>query len=260
MGRTALVTGASGGIGYALAAVFAENKFDLVIIARSTEKLEDIRREFETRHGIKVDVITADLMDPVAPSLIAWEITARGVTIDVLVNNAGFGTWGPFEASDWQAQAGMLQVNIVALTQLTRLLLPGMLYRGRGSILNVASTAAFAPGPLMSVYFASKAYVHSFSAALAREVAGRGVTVTCLCPGPTASGFQQRAANTHIRVNKGRRLAPARLVAEYGYRAMVQGQAVAIYGLDNRLVVFLTRFLPTSLVARCVQFLQAAST
>ncbi len=258
MTRTALVTGASGGIGYALAAVFAANKYDLVITARGTEKLEDARRDFETRYGIKVHVITADLADAGAPARIDWELTSRGLTVDVLVNNAGFGTWGLFEDTDWQAQTGMLQVNIVALTQLTRLLLPGMLRRGRGSVLNVASTAAFAPGPLMSVYFASKAYVHSFSAALAREVAGRGVTVTCLCPGPTASGFQQRAANTHIRVNKDRELAPARAVAEYGYRAMVKGQAVAIYGWDNRCAVFLTRILPTSLVARVVQFLQAA--
>ena len=234
MARTVLVTGASGGIGYALAEVFAANKYDLIITARSTEKLEDARREFETRHGIKVHVITADLADAASPALIDWELSRRGLTVDVLVNNAGFGTWGLFEACDWQAQAGMLQVNIVALTHLTRLLLPGMLQRGGGRILNVASTAAFAPGPLMSVYFASKAYVHSFSAALAREVAGRGVAVTCLCPGPTASGFQQRAANTHIRVNKDRQLAPARAVAEYGYRAMLQGRAVAIYGWDNQ--------------------------
>ena len=190
---TALVTGASAGIGRELARSFAADKSNLVLVARRRDRLEDLAAELRKQHGVEVRVMAADLGRADAPQAIVDSLTREAVTLDVLVNNAGFGLLGPVAELDLDRQMEMIQVNVAALTHLTRLLLPGMIERHRGGILNVALTAGFQPGPFMAVYYATKAYVISFSEALADELAGTGVTVTCLCPGPTATEFAETA-------------------------------------------------------------------
>ena len=190
--ETALITGASSGIGMDLARLMAKD-FNLVITARSQSELEKLARELEAQHGNHVHVIAADLARPEAPREIFAEIERRGLRIDTLINNAGFGAYGDFANSNLQRNLEMIEVNISAVTALTRLALPGMLERRQGRIMNVASTAGFQPGPLMSVYYATKAYVILFSEAIANELKGSGVTVTCFCPGPTATQFADRA-------------------------------------------------------------------
>jgi short-subunit dehydrogenase len=254
--QTGLVTGASGGIGLALARRLAAGGFDLVLTARSGGRLEELARELEERHRSRVRVIARDLAAPEAPAAIADELAREGIDVDVLVNNAGFGTYGPFAETDLAAELGMLQLNVVALTHLTKLFLRPMLARGRGRILNVASTAAFQPGPLMAVYYATKAYVLSFSEALAEELAGSGVTVTALCPGPTTSGFQERAAMEGSRLVAGRMMMTSEAVAEAGYRGLLAGRRVVIPGWKNRLLAQSVRFTPrrvTTLVVRKMQ-------
>jgi len=192
-GRTALVTGASGGIGRALAELLAADGYDLVLVARQEEKLRDLADELAARHGTRSLVLALDLSRPDAPQAIADRVSAEGLDIDVLVNNAGFGGLGRFADRPLATDLAMIQVNVACLTALARLFLPGMLARQRGRILNVSSTAAFQPGPFMAVYYATKAYVQSFSEAVAAEVEGRGVTVTAFAPGPVRTGFQDAA-------------------------------------------------------------------
>ena len=254
--QTALVTGASGGIGLALARRLAAGGFDLVLTARSAGKLAELAIELSTRHGARVHVIARDLALPEAPAAIAAELAAEGMAVDVLVNNAGYGTYGPFAESDLGAELGMLQLNIVALTHLTGLFLPPMLARRRGRILNVASTAAFQPGPLMAVYYASKAYVLSFSEAIAEELRGSGVTVTALCPGPTASGFQERAAMEESRLVAGKAMMGAEEVAEAGYRGLLAGRRVVIPGWTNRLLAQAYRVSPRRMTTAVVRKMQ----
>jgi short-subunit dehydrogenase len=189
MKQTALITGASSGIGLDLARLFAADGHDVVLIARSEDKLREVAQELTAKHGVVAHVIAADLAKADAPQ----SIFDRAPAIDILVNNVGFGTSGKFAETDLRAELDMIQVNIAALTHLTKLFLPPMLQRGHGRFLNVASTAAFQPGPLMAVYYATKAYVLSFSEAIAEELSGTGVSVTVLCPGPTATGFQKAA-------------------------------------------------------------------
>ena len=190
--ETALITGASSGIGMDLARLMAPN-FDLIITARKQSELEKLARELEGQHGNHVHVAPANLARPEAPKELFAEIERRGLRVDALINNAGFGAYGDFASSNLQGDLEMIEVNISAVTALTRLALPGMLERRRGRIMNVASTAGFQPGPLMSVYYATKAYVIMFSEAIANELKGSGVTVTCLCPGATATQFAGRA-------------------------------------------------------------------
>ena len=199
--ETALITGASSGIGLDLAHLMAPD-FDLIITARSQSELEKIALELQAAHGNHVHVIPADLTLPQAPQEIFSEIERRGLPVDVLINNAGFGLYGHFSQSDLKASMGMIEVNIAALTAMTRLALPGMIERKRGKIMNVASTAGFQPGPLMAVYYATKAYVIMFSEAIANELKGSGVSVTCLCPGATATEFARRANMEESRLFK----------------------------------------------------------
>ena len=187
MNPTVLITGASGGIGEQLARLFAAHRYDLVLVARSVDKLQSLSAELARAHGIQSRVLPADLADPGAPPRLFEAL--QDAAIDVLVNNAGFGARGAYAQIDYQLEARMIQVNVAALAHLTRLFLPGMLARRTGKILNVASTAAYVPGPFMAVYYASKAFVLSFSEALAEEVQGSGVTVTALIPGPTETNF-----------------------------------------------------------------------
>jgi hypothetical protein len=256
MAQTALITGASGGIGYELAQVFAREKHNLVLVARSADKLAALAQQLSQQYGITATVIALDLGKPTAPDELYAELQKRGIPIDILVNNAGYAGYGAFTATDIQMELGMMQLNMVTLTHLTKLFLPAMQQRGAGRVLNIASTAAFQPGPLMAVSYATKAYVLSFSEALAEELHGSGVTVTALCPGPTQTGFQERAAMQDSKLVAGGGLMTAAQVAEIGYRATMQGTRVAVPGLLNQILAFTHRFTPRSWATRIVLNMQ----
>ncbi len=256
MAETALITGASSGIGRELALVMAADGVNLILVARREAKLQELAQQLERQYRIRTLVIAKDLAEPQAPEALFAELQATGVEVDILVNNAGFGGLGFFAESDWLHEAEMLQVNIVALTHLTKRFLPTMLARQQGYILNVASTAAFLPGPLMAVYYATKAYVLSFSEALANETKGTGVSVTALCPGPTTSEFQDRADMHQARIIQQMSLMSAAAVAEIGYRALRRRQAIAVAGTTNQLLTFSLRLLPRPLVRIMVRYLQ----
>ena len=259
MKETALVTGASSGIGEDLARLIAAGGRNLVLVARSADKLQAMAGQLSAAHSIEATVLAADLSDASASSEIARTLSAREITIDILVNNAGFGTAGAFALEDSRTHEDMLQVNVVALTSLTRAFLPGMLERKRGRILNVASTAAFQPGPFMTVYYASKAYVLSFSEALAEETAGTGVTVTCLCPGPTHTGFQSRAQIEKSRLFNLARPMQSSDVARAGYDAMLAGRRLVIPGTMNKIGAQSIRFTPRALALKILRFLNTGS-
>ncbi len=244
---TALVTGASSGIGEALAGLMAADGLRLVITARRTETLEALASDWRTRHGVEVVVIGCDLARPGAAHDLAAELEQRGVLVDYLVNNAGIGTFGPFAHIPVETTEGMLRLNIEALTTLTRLLLPGIVAR-RGKIMNIASTAAFQPAPIMAVYYASKAYVLHFSEALAHELADSGVTVTAFCPGPTASEFQSRAKMQKSRLFQLAPVPDSATVARAAWQAMRAGRRVAIPGVMNWVLAQSVRFTPRRLV------------
>jgi short-subunit dehydrogenase len=254
---TALVTGASGGIGEAIARRLAAENHDLVLVARSADKLADLAEQLRRQHGITVDTISSDLAVPGAAAALVAQLGDR--RIDVLVNNAGVGLYGPLLDASPEALTGMLQLNMVSLTDLTRRLVPKMAERGRGHVLQVASTAAFMPGPLMAGYYASKAYVLSLTEALADEWRGTGVTVTALCPGPIATGFQAGADMGDSKLVKGKKLMTADECAAYAVTAMHAGKVVAIPGLMNRIQAFTPRLLPRRLVPGFVRRAQAPS-
>jgi short-subunit dehydrogenase len=253
---TALITGASSGIGYELALLMGAKGYDLVLVARSTGKLEELKKKLEAGKGVRVTVIGKDLSRESAPREIADELQRSGIHIDVLVNNAGFGDYGHFAGTSWTKEKMMIDLNVRSLTEMTKLFLPGMLERKQGRIMNLASTASFQPGPLMAVYYATKAYVLSFTEAVAEEVRGSGVTLTALCPGPTASGFQAAASIENSKLVKGKKLPSSKEVAEYGYRAMMKGQVVAVQGFMNRLMAGSVRFTPRWLTRRVVKSMQ----
>jgi len=253
---TALITGASHGIGLALARELAAHGHPLILTARSTEQLEQVATDLSSRHGIVVTVIPLDLTDPGAPSRLIKEIAARNLTVDILVNNAGFGLKGPFAHTALARELEMIHLNIAALTTLTKLALPHMLSRRAGRILNLASTAAFQPGPLMAVYYASKAYVLHFSEAIAEELRDTGVTVTALCPGPTRTRFATDAGMRTARMEKSPFMMDVDDVARFGYRAMMRGQRVAIPGFLNQCVAFGTRFVPRRVAATLARLSQ----
>jgi uncharacterized protein len=248
----ALVTGASVGIGRDLAFLLAQNRHDLVITARNQTQLESLAGELRSRFSVRVEVIVQDLAQPQAADAILAEVSARDLAIDILINNAGFGGNGRFDQEDPDEILRMLQVNVVALTQLTRLFLPAMVERGRGRVMNVASTAAFLPGPLMAVYYASKAYVLSFSEAIASELKRTGVSVTALCPGPTNTEFQKRAGIENSKLFQ-INAADSMSVARAAYRAMMAGRTVAITGLANKLMVQALRLAPRRLLPPVVK-------
>lgn len=253
--QTALITGASGGIGEAFARKLATAGYDLILVARSADKLHALAQELATAHRITATGLPADLSQSDAPQQIYTAVQEQGLTVDLLINNAGYATYGKFYEADLQKELNMIQLNITTLVDLTYRFLPGMVARRRGRILNVASTAAFQPGPLMAVYYASKAFVLSFSEALANEVEGTGVTVTALCPGPTASGFQARAAMEESKlVQSG--LMTVEAVVERGYAGLLAGETVVIPGLYNQLGALAPRFLPRKLITRTVRAMQ----
>ena len=247
--KYALVTGASSGIGYELAKLFAHDGKNIAVVARSPDKLEDLKKEVETKHGTKVRVLVKDLSDPKSPQEIFSELMKEGINVDVLVNNAGFSVYGKFSDSDWQKEAEMLQVNIVSLTQLTKLFLNKMLENKSGKILNVSSGVGFAPSPWMSVYGGTKHYVLGFSNAIANELKGTGVSVTCFCPANTRTLFYKRANAEHCRSNRRGFLAmDAATAAKLGYRALGKGKTTAAAGLQLSLMMFGIRFMPRNLV------------
>ena len=240
---TALVTGASVGIGYELAKVFAERGHDLVLVARDRARLEQAAAQCRTL-GSSVRVIPKDLSEAPAPRELFDELHRDGTRIDVLVNNAGFGTHGCFVEIDLDTDLRLLQVNIVALTHLTKLFAREMVAQGGGKILNVASVAAFQPGPLMATYYASKAYVLHFSEAIAQELRGQGVSVTALCPGPVDTEFQKRAGIEGSRPFRSNRAVDARSVAVAGYDALMRGRRIVIPGIANRILAHTVGFFP----------------
>jgi uncharacterized protein len=257
--KTALITGASGGIGEALARTLAQHGYNLILVARTMSKLEALGAELIAKNGVEAVSIASDLSAFDASEKLIADLEARGLNVDVLVNNAGFGEYGEFATGDPTKQQQMISLNILTLTMLTRHLLPKMLERKFGRVMNVASTAAFMPGPLMSVYYASKAYVLSFSEALSEELLGSGVTVTALCPGPTESDFQARAAMEDSKLFKGKTLMTSREVAEQGVAALERGQRVIIPGLMNQIQAQASRFLPRAIVPGIVKNVQARS-
>jgi short-subunit dehydrogenase len=252
--KTALITGASSGIGAELAKVHAEHGGDLVVVARRREKLEALKTELEAAHGVTVHVLPKDLAQAEAPQQIYEEVRALGVTVDYLVNNAGFGYRGFFHKLDWATNEAMIKVNILALAALTRLFVPDMVARHSGRILNLGSMAGFLPGPLHAVYYASKAFVISFSEAIANELRHTGVTVTVLCPGPTQSEFTRSAQMSDVNLT--RTLASTRRVAEAGYDAMLRGKTVIVPGLANKITAHgLLRLSPRRVSTRISRIL-----
>jgi uncharacterized protein len=253
---TALVTGASSGIGCDLARIFAQHGHDLVLVARREARLRALGEELKRSRGVQVTVLPADLSSPDAPERLAAGLLQRGIRVDLLVNNAGCGVYGPFDRTDLGAELAMIQINITSLTHLTKLLLPAMLARRQGRILNVASTAAFQPGPLMAVYYATKAYVLSFSEALANELLGSGVGVTALCPGPTRTEFQASAKIGSTRLVRGGLSMDSEAVARAGYKGLMSGRTLVIPGLKNRLLARSVSLLPRRAVTRVVRHFQ----
>ena len=256
--KTALITGASSGIGLELAKIFAAKGYNLVLTARSEKKLLELCRDIraDVREDTKITVLPLDLSLPDAPDELFAATEEKGIRVHTLVNNAGYGDFGEFHQADWAKTAGMIALNITALTHLSRLYAPGMVTERSGAILNVASTAAFQPGPLMAVYYATKAYVLSFSQAIANELKDCGVTVTALCPGPTESGFQQGAAMEDSKLVKGKKMPTAQEVAEYGFRAVQKGKTVAVHGMQNYLLAQSTRLMPRKFITNVVRKMQ----
>jgi hypothetical protein len=253
-----LITGASSGIGLELAHLFAHDGYRLVLVARNRAALRELGDELQSRYSVEVRISPKDLAHPSAPIELYQELQQAGVVLDVLVNNAGFGDSGPFLKTDWNNEAEMIQVNIVALTELTKLFLPQIRAR-EGKLLNVASVAAFLPGPYMAIYYASKAFVLHFTEAIAEELSGTGTTVTCLCPGPVETNFQRRAHTNASAMMRSPLLVDVREVARAGYEGMKQGKRVVIPGWKNRMMTEMLRLAPRSVVTRMVSRLHRST-
>lgn len=243
-----LITGASGGIGYDLAKLAAADGKNLILVARSVDKLNKLADEIRENNKTEVIPIAADLSEETGVNKLISEVTQKNVQIDTLINNAGSGDFADFAKANLTKNIEMIRLNICALTQLSHFVLQGMKSKGFGRIMNVASTAAFMPGPGMAVYYASKAYVLSFSEALARELKGSGVTVTALCPGPTDTGFASAAGLGKSLLHKILPAATPMEVAKIGYKAMMKGKAIEIPGLMNKLSAMTPRFTPRAMV------------
>ena len=253
---TALITGGSGGIGLEIAKVLARTGFDLALVARHRDSLEAAAGQIEGKYEVKAHVFAADLRRREAPQAIFDFLRNENIPVEILINNAGFGLGGEFAETAIQRELEMIQVNIAALTHLTKLFLPAMIKAKSGRILNLASTAAFQPGPLMAVYYATKAYVLSFSEALAEELRNSGVTVTALCPGATRTDFASTAHVSDSRLFTLFGIDDAASVAEYGVSAMMHGRRVAIPGFKNKLVAQANRFSPRSVTVKVARILQ----
>lgn len=256
MRKTALITGASGGIGMEFAKIHAANGDNLVIVARSLDKLNALKRELESKFGIEALVISKDLSELNAAQEVYDTLLEKRIQVEYLINNAGFGDFGMFYETDWDKEAQMINLNITALTHFTKLFIRDMVSRKSGKVLNVASTAAFQPGPTMAVYFATKAYVLHFSEAVNNEVRDKGVSVTALCPGPTESGFQSAASMDDSKLFKNKKVPTSAEVAAYGYRAMHQGKSVAIHGFMNAIMARSVGLVPRNLIVKIARKMQ----
>jgi uncharacterized protein len=252
----ALITGASTGIGREFAYLCAHSGYDVVLTARSEARLLELASDVRQRTGCKAFPISIDLASAAGPRQLHEQVAGLDVPVEVLINNAGFGLLGRFWELDEEEQMQMVQLNMGALTHLTRLFLPGFIARRRGYILNVASTAAFQPGPLMSVYYASKAYVVSFSEALHNEARDYGVKVTCLCPGPTKTEFDKRSGASGTKLFKDGNAMSALSVAQIGWDALQAGKPLVVAGGLNALMAFLTRFAPRQFTASMARRMQ----
>jgi uncharacterized protein len=255
--RTALITGASSGIGRELAVCFARDGINLVLVARNESKLQELADQLQTQYKIQAKVMPKNLEDMGSVQALYLELKTAGFHIDYLVNNAGFGVYGNFLETDLDQELRMIDLNVKSLTYLTKLFVPEMVKQGKGGVLNVASTAAFQPGPLMAVYYATKAYVLSFTEALENELRGTGVNVTALCPGPTLTGFGDRANLGNSRLFQ-LGVMDAKTVAEIGYAGFRNGKRIVIPGLKNRLLANSVRFAPRKLVTNIVRYIQGS--
>lgn len=253
---TALITGASNGIGLELASIHASKKGNLVIVARNKARLNELKGELEKKYSVSVYAIEKDLSETNAAQEVYDEVQRNNIRIDYLINNAGFGDFGMFADSNWNKQLQMINLNITTLTHLTRLFLPQMIANKGGKIMNLASTAAFQPGPTMSVYYATKAFVLSFSQAINNELENKNITITALCPGATESGFQAASAMEESKLVKNKKLPSSKEVADYGYKAMLKGKPVAIHGFMNAVMANSVGFMPRSWVVKIVRTLQ----
>ncbi len=249
-----LITGASTGIGYELAKIFAKEKYNLILVARNIEKLIEIREELQNL-GVNIVIIKKDLSRPESPQELFNEIAEKNIEVDILINNAGFGLLGPFNELDINAQLEMIQLNITSLVQITYLFLPKMIEKRSGKIMNVASTAAFQPGPYMAIYYATKSFVLSFSEAIYAELKSKGITVTALCPGPTKTEFQKRAGMENINLERAKLLPymSAEKVAQIGYKGLMKGKRVVIPGFLNKLGTKLVRLVPQTFVLNVIK-------
>ncbi len=254
--KTALITGASSGIGYELAKIHAEKGGDLIIVARSKNKLEQLKAELEEKYQVNVLVIAKDLSLPETPKQVYDEIKSTKQEVDYLINNAGFGLLGKFHELNWSRQHSMINLNINALTELTHLFLQDFVKRNSGRILNVSSTASFVPGPLQAVYFASKAYVSFFSNALYEELSGTNITVTCLMPGATESEFGRTSGMDKTPLF--RKTASAHKVAQDGYNGMMKGKLDVVTGLKpaQKLMMAMVPFAPKKIVLKKIRQMQ----
>ena len=252
--RTALVTGAASGLGLELSLLLAKDSYNLILIDIDKEKLQLAKDQIEAENDVDIRLLVKDLSKRNIADEILQEI--NGNQIDILVNNAGFGLFGTFSDTNWERESEMLNLHIITTTHLTKLLLKGMVERGSGRILNMSSLAAFQPGPLMSLYYASKAYILSFSEAIANELKGTGVTVTVLCPGQTNTSFQSVVSDSSSENKIGFNIACPQSVALYGYKAMMKGKTVAIPGKLNKFLATIHRFVTRSMATKIVRNIQ----
>ena len=256
-GQTALVTGASYGIGLDLAECFAKDGYNLILTARSADALKQAADKLSAQYKISVATIPLDLGVPGGGTVLAKQVAAKNLTVDVLVNNAGYGIAGAMDGSKADEQLGMVDLNVRALLELTQIYWPSMLKNKRGGVLNVASTAAFQPGPLMAVYYATKAFVLSISEALWKEAEGAGVHVSCLCPGPTTSKFRERAGTGKTRLSDAGPAMPSMAVAKLGYKGFQKNTRVVVTGLRNKILAGATAYLPRNTLLGIVKNLQS---
>ena len=254
--KTVLITGASRGIGYELTKLFARDSYNLVLVARDKDNLLEIKENFSQKYNIDILIISKDLSEPNAAFEIFNETIEKKIVVDILVNNAGIGVFGKFYNEDISKISKIMQVNIIALTELTRLFLDKMVMRKEGKILNISSMAAFQPGPYMAVYYASKAYVQSFSEAITSELKGTGVTVTTLCPGPTKSGFQHEVGSEDSYLSKFNLLSSSVEVAKYGYKALQTGKEVETPGFINTSLLNTSKVIPRKTKTHIIRKLQ----
>jgi uncharacterized protein len=249
MNNYALITGASTGIGYELAKVAASNKYNLILVARNLQKLEEVKTEIENKFGVNVEVISADLANSKSPKQIFDLVEKQNLKVEVLINNAGFGSNGRFDKLDLQNEMDELQVNVASSMQMCHLFIPKLIQVGNGKIMNVGSIAGFAAGPYMATYYATKAFVKSFSVALNEELKGTGVTVSVLCPGATKSEFFKRAKFAQ-QMSSSKLMMSAEQVAQIGWKDMVKGKPITISGLSNLIIISIAKHLPETLLAK----------